>query len=120
MEVTSVTCSGCELGLDESPKAKQRQPCPRCGSTARTFHATGGATVRVRASFAWEKWHSFYERRPLLIAAAALLTVAGSLSGLAIHGVLGLLAGLALSVIASWIGVGAITKVREVEKGRAG
>lgn len=49
-----VTCSNCGQPLPDDDGSEPREPCPRCGSTARTFerelHGTITATGSVSAS----------------------------------------------------------------------
>ena len=49
--MTGVTCSDCGMPLENQPAAEPRQPCPRCGSTHRTFHQSVGGTLRPRGSY---------------------------------------------------------------------
>jgi hypothetical protein len=39
------------MPLENHPAAEARQPCPRCGSTHRTFHQSVGGTLKPRGSY---------------------------------------------------------------------
>jgi hypothetical protein len=49
MDETTVFCGNCGRGLDfrSDIPAKEREPCPVCGSTVREFRDSGTVTVRV-------------------------------------------------------------------------
>jgi hypothetical protein len=82
---TTVKCASCDLILDEPSDlpAENRQPCPRCGSTARAFHARATATIRVEASTRSEVIRGLNDVRlaVLGILVGIALTVAFGISG---------------------------------------
>ena len=53
----TVSCRGCGASVPEPPRIEDRQPCPACGSTARTFASTLAATVEPRSSLAHKARH---------------------------------------------------------------
>jgi hypothetical protein len=46
----SVSCSNCGISLDDDPSGsiESRQPCPNCGSLARTINVVVGGAVDLR------------------------------------------------------------------------
>jgi hypothetical protein len=87
-----------------------RQPQPR-------LRGERTAAVGTSASIAWTKIHEQVERSwPWLLGSLAL-TIAGSLVGVVLEGVLGLLVGLALGLLSFPIGLRAARRVREIEHG---
>lgn len=56
---TTVTCGNCGRVLDERSDVppEQREPCPVCGSTARSFSIVISASVGVEARIATKKIH---------------------------------------------------------------
>jgi hypothetical protein len=121
VQVTRVRCGNPDCGrvLDQPPDLapSDREPCPDCGSLTRVFEASGTAIVGTRASLALTKIHEEVERSwPWLLGSLAL-TVAGSLVGLVLEGVPGLIVGLALGLLSFPVGLRAATRVREIEHG---
>jgi hypothetical protein len=112
-----VTCSECGVSLDESYAQVPRKPCPECGSTARTYSQKLVGTVNVTGWIDWEHTHEAWEKNRPLVAIAAVLTVASTLVGYLVAGLVGVGIGLAISIAAWVISARAIVWVREKERG---
>jgi hypothetical protein len=54
---TTVSCSGCGTSVPEPGRIEDREPCPTCGSMARTFAVTLAGKVEVRGSLATKARH---------------------------------------------------------------
>jgi hypothetical protein len=54
---TTVSCSGCGASLPEPGRIEDREPCPTCGSTARTFAKTFTDTAEAHDSLATKARH---------------------------------------------------------------
>ena len=51
---TSVSCSGCGTSVPEPPRVRDREPCPTCGSLARTFAVALTDKAEARDSLAYK------------------------------------------------------------------
>jgi hypothetical protein len=109
-----ITCSDCGQPLEDS---QPKTPCPKCGSTRRTHHADLHLQVKASASIAWEsaKWH--WERHPLYLALTFILVVGAPFLGLWVSGWLGVVIGLLISIVCFVVGLKALTRVKEIERG---
>jgi hypothetical protein len=103
MAVDAVTCAGCGETLDEVPSLafERREPCPTCGSRARTYQASVTATLKVRASVSWEHVRVTVRRHWGWFAVAMALGVAGAASGYLLAGTL---AGVAVAITVAVLG----------------
>jgi hypothetical protein len=54
---TTVSCSECGTSMPESRRIEDREPCPTCGSTARTFAVNLTGKVEVHGSLAYKARH---------------------------------------------------------------
>jgi hypothetical protein len=54
---TTVSCSGCGASVPEPGRIEDREPCPACGSTARTFAKTFTDTAEAHDSLATKARH---------------------------------------------------------------
>lgn len=59
----TVQCSQCEAPVEEPSQVEDREPCPFCGSLARTFSMTVSDSIRLRESLAL-KVRRAGQRRP--------------------------------------------------------
>jgi ABC-type nitrate/sulfonate/bicarbonate transport system permease component len=79
----------------------------------------GTATVEMVASLQWEKRHQLWQRNWFLLVVAVVVTLASSLVGVVLAGVVGVLVGLALGAISTAAGAFALVRVREITRGEA-
>jgi hypothetical protein len=91
--------------------------CPACGSSRRHITAADVIKINVSEKVHWEKTREYFENHPVKLAIVIVLTIVAATIGLAIAGIPGVLAGLLLSAIASWIGFTARVKVRHTDHG---
>ena len=49
-----VRCQGCGQSLNEDPGLLPKPPCPTCGSTARAFGVTLGASIELHSKIAYK------------------------------------------------------------------
>lgn len=54
---TTVSCSGCGTSVPEPRRIEDREPCPTCGSMARTFAVTLADKAEVRDGLAYKARH---------------------------------------------------------------
>jgi len=115
--LTGITCSDCGAALADDPPGAPRTPCPECGSTARTFHDAETAVVTMTGWIDWVHEHTSWERRPMLLAFSLVLSVASVFVGYVIAGWIGGVVGLAVTLAGYVLGLRAVTRVREIERG---
>lgn len=114
-----VRCGNCgrELAESSSLPSDQRKPCPDCGSTARRFDVHLNAVVRLAATLALEVRRSYHERSlPWLVVLALLTISAGLIGGLVLTGWASVAVSIAFSIASFFVGLRAVTRVREVER----
>ena len=107
-------CSSCGYPLDSDHTG----PCPECGGTNKTYNKHLKATVIVRPSLSWKGFHEYYEKRPLLLVIVGCITLGSPVLGLVLAGWVGLVVGLALGVLCFFMGLRAMTRVREITERR--
>jgi len=80
-----------------------------------------GLAVEVdsAASVSWQKTRECYDKHPVWVVAQVILTAGPPFLGLWLAGWTGVFAGLALSLVCALVGLRAITRVREIERGGA-
>jgi hypothetical protein len=121
VQVTRVRCGNPNCGrvFDQSPDIapSDRPPCPDCGSRTRNFDVLLSDTVHVSASLSWIRIHGEVERSWPWLLGSLTLTIAGSLVGVFLAGLPGLIVGLVLGLLSFPVGLRAATRVREIEHG---
>jgi hypothetical protein len=117
VEATRVRCAKCDRLIDQAPDLdpSKREPCPDCGSLARTFEASSSLTIGLRASVAFTKIHEEIERHWKWLLFSLALTIAGSFLGLFVVGIPGILLGLLLGLVSYLTGRRGETVIREIE-----
>lgn len=110
---TRTECAVCGRELP----AGQHEPCPGCGSTQRRhsiwLRATAVGTVALR----WREIREYYERHPVLLPIAVVLTIGAPFLGRSSRACQ-VLVGLALSAVSFLAGLRGMTRGRrEVERG---
>ena len=90
-------------------------PCPKCGSLDRDVFTHDVFTIAEAVSYA--KTREFWERRTAPLAATIALTVGSPFLGLLVAGWPGVVVGLIVGVVAFAVGLVALTKVRDTERG---
>jgi hypothetical protein len=132
-----VWCSECGYDLGSVPRG---EPCPRCGSTRRTYGvvhratATGTAsmsktvgktlrtTAKGTASLSWvhmgERIREYWEKHPGWLGVTAVLVLGSPFLGLwGIVGWWGVIVGEAVGLLSFGAGLKALTKVRDRTQG---
>jgi hypothetical protein len=79
--------------------------------------ATGVQAQAFAGRISWTTAREYFEKRPLSLALVALLTGGSPFVGLFLFGWPGVLVGLIVSTAAFFLGLRAITKVRDIERG---
>jgi hypothetical protein len=74
----TVTCADCGQALAEDFRLLTRPPCPRCGSTTRSFHAKSSARLTLRSSAV--RVREYVERHWWWFAVLAALAIVGLLA----------------------------------------
>lgn len=92
-------------------------PCPKCGNTGKTYRVRMKAVAEGVASLSWKHTREYYERHPVLLSVVICITLGSPFLGLVIAGWGGVIVGLIVALLAFFLGVHAITRVREVTKG---
>lgn len=62
--------------------------------------------------------HEYYERHPILLPIVMSITIGSPFLGLVLAGWVGVVAGLFIGLIAFFLGLRAVTKVREIQEGK--
>ena len=107
----SKECSSCGHPLDSGLIGS----CSECDGTNKTYHKRLEATVTVTGlPLSWRRFHEYYEKRPLLLVVVGCITLGSLVLGLVLAGWLGLLVGLVLGVLSFFMGLRAVTRVREI------
>lgn len=74
-------------------------------------------TVHATASLRWQHVRERYEKHPVLLPIVIAITLASPFLGLIVAGWVGVIVGLAMSIMTFLLGLRAVTKVREIRKG---
>lgn len=109
----STKCSGCGEILPEG----FHEPCPNCGDTRKTHSVSVNEKVNATDTMSWQLIHEYYERHPVFLPLVICITFASPFLGLFLAGWNGVLVGLVIGLFAFVLGLRAITKVREIQKG---
>ena len=109
----STKCSGCGEPLPEG----FTKPCPKCGDTRKTHDVSIHESVTATDSMRWQHVHEYYERHPILLPIVIGITIGSPFLGLVLAGWVGVVAGLFIGLIAFFLGLRAVTKVREIREG---
>lgn len=93
------------------------KPCPKCGEVRKIHDVLIHETLTATDSVSWKHIHEYYEKSPVLLPLVILITVGSPFLGLFLAGWAGVVAGLAIGLITFYIGLRAVTKVREIREG---
>jgi len=110
----TVHCSNCgaELPLNNVGA------CSMCGDLRRTTRKELLAEQPVVASTIWQRVHRYYDKHPVPLMAVLAITVGAPFLGLVVDGWRGVWIGVAIDLFAFFLGLRAVTRVREIENGR--
>lgn len=103
-------CARC--GYSIGPDWQMGQPCPQCGN--HIISAAVRGSVQISATARLQSVREFYEKNTTALILSIIITVISSFLGLFIIGWIGVIVGLVLGAISFWVGLRAITKVREI------
>lgn len=94
-------------------------PCPECGGVDKEIIATVGTAIEIdeAISVSWTKTRIYFEKNKPLLTITIILIIASPFVGLFLGGFPGVMIGLALGAICLGVGVYAVTKVRDIERG---
>jgi len=106
-------CSAC----GESLPLNHVGPCPKCGDTRKTHNVHIEESLQIHASLGWQHIHEYYERHRVLLPLVLGITVGSPFLGLVLAGWLGVVMGLVIGVVTFFVGLRAVTKVREIREG---
>lgn len=109
----STKCSGCGLPLFDECDL----PCPACGDTRRTTEHQVEDLVHFHDSVAWQQVREYYEHHPFLLPLVVVITIGAPFLGLILAGWLGIVVGLAVGIATFFLGLRAVTTVREIREG---
>jgi len=94
-------------------------PCPECGKEGKKIDIMINETLLVKDSLSWETRREYYEKHKGALGIVIAITVLSPFLGLVLAGPIGVALGLALGVLAYFLGPKAVTKVIEKTKGHA-
>ena len=108
-----VQCARCgeQLALDHN------RPCPNCGAVGKRHNVSLDAILNFRGSLGWQHVREYYEKHPIILSTLIAITVGAPLLGLILAGWTGVTVALIVSVVSFFLGLRAITKVREIHHG---
>jgi hypothetical protein len=112
-EKSTAFCKDCNTELQVSHSG----PCPKCGGLNKIVKVNLIAKVLFSATVNWEKRVEYLEKNPRILTVVIVLSILSPFIGLFVVGIPGVLIGLTISVILLFLGLKAVTKVREVTKG---
>jgi hypothetical protein len=109
----STRCSACGEPLPDNFAA----PCPKCADIRKTINVDVHETVHAQDSLGWQLVHEYRERHPVLFPLVLAITIGSPFLGLVLAGWLGVVVGLAIAILTFFLGLSAVTKVREITTG---
>lgn len=109
----SKKCSGCGRLLPEG----FTKPCPKCGTTKKDHTISVEESLTVTNLMNWQQIREYYERHPVLLPIVIGITIGSPFLGLVLVGWVGVIAGLLIGIIVFFLGLRAVTKVREIREG---
>lgn len=114
---SSVICADCKTELPNHEQV--RNPCPKCGSTTRTFIENVHETIHIstQVSRVRIRTREFYKNNYRIHTIIIVLMILELVLGFLIKGITGLVISIFLSIATYILGPYAVTKVREITKG---
>ena len=109
----SSRCFGC----DEPLPTNYTKPCPKCGDTRKIHNVSIHDVLNAQDSFRWQHFHEYFERHPVFFPLVLAITFGLPFLGLVFAGLLGVFVGLAIGVVTFFLGLRAVTRVREIREG---
>ena len=106
-------CSGCGLSLEPGHAG----PCPKCGDTRKTFAVSLHGVIKPHASLSWKHTHEFYEKHKIFLPVVIGISLVSPFLGLVLAGWWGVIVGLLIGIATFFLGLLAVTKVREIREG---
>ncbi len=110
----SLRCAECGTALSLDHKGQ----CPKCGSSKimHDVHIHENVGTSVSETVTKTSIREYYERHPVLLPVVLLITFGSPFLGLFIAGGAGVVVGIAVGATAFFLGLKAVTKVREVDR----
>ena len=120
MDLMSTVVSGPECKHCGHPlSADHSGPCPKCGGIGKHWKVTSHAVAKGVASLSYKHVHEYWERHPVLLPVVLAIVVGSPFLGLFLARWVGVLVGLVVSVLGFLLGLRAVTRGREITRGRA-
>jgi len=108
-------CRYCNTPLPVDHKG----PCPNCGKIGKNISVELHETISVTESLSWEKRKEFWEKNSKMMVLIWSITLISPILGWFITGAIGIIIGLILGIAVNLLGPYAVTKVREIERGKS-
>ena len=109
----TATCKWCGTSLSPTHTG----PCPKCGKEGKIIAVEIKETIRLKDSLNWERQREFFERNPKIKWLIIAIIFGSPLLGLILSGLVGFVTGFFLGLLSCLLGLLAVTKVREIERG---
>lgn len=74
--------------------------------------------MHVHDSLSWQHIHEYFERHKILLPLVLVITIAAPFLGLVMAGWPGVVGGLVIGIATFFLGLRAVTKVREIRDGQ--
>jgi len=109
----SAQCAGCgqQLAPDHTG------PCPNCGAVGKRYNVSHDGTLNFRASLGWQHVREYYEKHPIILLTVIAITAGAPFLGLVLAGWAGVTVGLIIGAATFFLGLRAVTRVREIRHG---
>lgn len=108
-------CKHCKAELPISHDG----PCPECGGTGKNaiLNAQSGVLSISGTTAKLTRIREYYEKKPLALGALIMIGVGAPILGHYVAGLPGVIVGLLFSALSFSIGLRAITRVKEINRG---
>ena len=109
----TATCKWCGTSLSPTHTG----PCPKCGKEGKIIAVEINKTIGFKGSLNWERQREFFEKNPKIMWLTIAITFGSSILGSILSGLVGFVTGFFLGLLSCLLGLLAVTKVREIERG---
>jgi len=112
-DFSSTKCSGCGELLPDN----YTEPCPKCGDTQKMHFVSTHDVAHAEESLGWQHIREYYERHAIFLIIVIVITIGSPFLGLVLAGWIGIAIGLVIGIATFFLGLRAVTKVREIREG---
>ena len=91
-------------------------PCPKCGKEGKIVFLTLKESAPLKYSLNCKVQKEFFEKNSFILCILITITLASSLIGFILSGVIGIIIGIGLGILSLLLGPYAIIKVREIRE----